>query len=80
MNNVIISILLLDTDKQQCAVLKGMSQSPCLKYHMKTIGIYQSMHNRAYFEYKYLNNIKIYINILVSVMTNKNLKIFLRLL
>ena len=35
-----------------------MLQLPRLKYHMKTIGIDQSVYNRASFEHKCLNNIK----------------------
>ena len=35
-----------------------MLQSPRLEYHMKTIGIDQSLSNRFSFEHKFLNNIK----------------------
>ena len=35
-----------------------MLQSPCLEYHMKTIGTDQSLCTRSSFEHKYLNNIK----------------------
>ena len=35
-----------------------MLQSPRLEYHMKTIGIDQSLCTRSYFEHKFLNNIK----------------------
>ena len=38
---VIDYVLSIDTFEQQCVVLKGMLQSPRLKYHMKTIGIDQ---------------------------------------
>ena len=51
-------ILYIDTFEQQCAVLKGMSKSPCLKHHIETIGIDQSVRNMASFEHKCLNNIK----------------------
>ena len=35
-----------------------MLQSPRLEYHMKTIGIDQSIRNKSSFEHKCLNNIK----------------------
>ena len=35
-----------------------MLQSPCLEYHMKTIGIDQSLSNRPSVEHKISNNIK----------------------
>ena len=35
-----------------------MLQSPRLEYHMKTIGIDQSLCNRSTFEHEVLNNIK----------------------
>ena len=38
---------------------------------MKTIGIDQSLYNMSCFEHKCVNNINIYINMQVSVMTNK---------
>ena len=71
MNKAIDYILSIDTFEQQCVVLKGMLQSPRLQDHMKTIGIDQSLSNRYSFENKCLNNIKRYINMQVSVMTNK---------
>ena len=70
----------IDTFEQQCVVLKYMLQLPRLKYHMKNIGIDQSVRNRDYLEHKCLNNIKRYTNMLVNVMTNKHLKILWRLL
>ena len=39
---VIDYVLLIDTFEQKCVVLKGVSQSPHLKYHVRTIGIDQS--------------------------------------
>ena len=39
-------------------MIKGVLQSPRLKYHTKTIGIDQSLSNRASFEHNCLNNIK----------------------
>ena len=71
LNKAIDYILSIDTFEQQCVVIKCMLQSPRLQDHMKTIGIYQSLSNRSSFEHKYLNNIKRYINMQVSVMTNK---------
>ena len=41
MNKVIDFVILIDTFEQHFVVIKGMLQSPCLKYHMKTIGINQ---------------------------------------
>ena len=55
---VIDYILSIDIFEQKCTVPKGMLQSPHLKYQMKTIGIDQSVRNRASFEHKCLNNIK----------------------
>ena len=52
------SILSIETFEQQCSVLKGMLQSPCLKGRIKTIGIDQSVRNRDSFEHKCFNNIK----------------------
>ena len=57
MTKVINYILYTDTFEQQCVVLKGMVQSPRLKYHIKTIVIDKSMSNMASFELKWLNNI-----------------------
>ena len=55
---VVNSIFSIYAFGQQCVVIKGMLQSPHLKYHMKTIGIDQSVSNGASFEHKCLNNIK----------------------
>ena len=49
MTNIINFILSIDTFKQQHVVIKGMLKSPRLKYHMKTIGIDQSVINGASF-------------------------------
>ena len=80
MTKVVDYILSIDTFEQQFVVLKGMLQSPRLKYIIKTIGIEHSLRNRASFERKFLNNIKRYINMLVSGVINKSLDIFLRLI
>ena len=58
MNKAIDSILSIETFEQQCVVIKGMLQSPHLEYHMKTIGMHQSLCNRSSFEHTFLNNIK----------------------
>ena len=80
MTKVVDYILYIDIFEQQCVMLKGMLQLPRLKYHMNTIGFDQSVNNEDSFEHKCFNNIKICINMLVSVITNKNLKMFLILL
>ena len=41
MTNVVDFVLSIDTFEQKCFVIKGILQSPRLKYHMKTIGIDQ---------------------------------------
>ena len=52
MTKMFYSILSIDTFEQKCVVLKGMLQSPHLKNPSKTIGIEQSVINRASFEHK----------------------------
>ena len=47
LNNVIYSILYINTFEQQCVVIKCMLQSSRLEAHMKTIGIDQSSFNRC---------------------------------
>ena len=47
----------IDTFEQQCVLLKGMLQSPRLKYHMNTIGIYQLLSKSDIFEHRCLQNI-----------------------
>ena len=58
LNKAFDSILCIDTFEQQCVVIKVMLKSPRLEYHVKTIGIDQSLCNRSSFEHKFLNNIK----------------------
>ena len=58
MNKAIDYILYIDTFEQQCVVIKVMLQSPRLEYHMKIIGINQSLSNMYSFEHKILNNIE----------------------
>ena len=58
MTKVIDYVLSIDTFEQQCVVLKVMLQSPQLKYHVQTIGIYPSLSNNAIYEHKCLENIK----------------------
>ena len=58
MTKVIDSILSIGTFEQQCVVLKGMLQSPRLKYHIHNIGIDSSIGNNTIYERKCLENIK----------------------
>ena len=58
MTNVIDFVLSIDTFEQQCVVVKGMLQSPRLKYHIQTIGIDQYLSNNAIYEHKCLENTK----------------------
>ena len=58
MTKVIDSIISIDTFQQQCDMLKGMLQSPQLKYHVHTIDIHPSLSNNAIYEHKCLKNIK----------------------
>ena len=57
MTKLIDSVLLIDTFEQQYVVLKGMLQSPRIKYHAQTICIDQSLSNNALYEHKFLQNI-----------------------
>ena len=56
-NKVIDSVLSIDKFEQQFVVLKGMLQSPRLKYHIQTIGIDQSLSSNAIYEHKCLEKI-----------------------
>ena len=58
MNKAIDSIFYIDTFEQHCVVIKGMLKSTRLEYHMKNIGIDQSLWNRYSFEHKCLNNMR----------------------
>ena len=80
MNMAIDYIPLIHKFEQQCVVIKEMLQSPLIEYHIKTIGIEQSLSNRPSVEQKCLNKTERYINMLVSVITNKNSRIFLILI
>ena len=51
-----------------------MLKSPRLEYHMKTIGIDQSLVNRPSIEHKFLNNIKKIYQHAVKCDDQKNLK------
>ena len=55
---VIDDVLSIDTLEQQFFLLKGMLQSPQLKYHIHTIGIYQYLSNNAIYEHKCFENMK----------------------
>ena len=57
-NKSIDYVLSIDALEQQYVVIKVMLQSPLLEDHRNTISIDQSLCNRSYFEYKFLNNIK----------------------
>ena len=80
MTKLIDSVISTDTFEQQCVLIKGILKSLCLKYHVQTIGIDPSLRNNALYEHKFLQNIKKYTNILVSVMTINNSKILLWIL
>ena len=54
---VIDYVLYIDTFEQKCVVLKDMLQSPCLKDHIKTIGIDKYSITNALYEHKCLQNI-----------------------
>ena len=58
MNKLIDYVLSIDTFKQQHVMLKGMLQSPRLKYHLQTICIHPSLSNNAIYEHKCLESIK----------------------
>ena len=58
MTKVIDYVLSIDTFEKQCVVLKGMFQSPWLKYHLQTIGVHPSLRNNDIYEHKCLENIK----------------------
>ena len=58
MTKLIDSVLSIDTFEQQCVVLKGMLQSPCIKYHVQNIGIDQYLSNNDLYEQKCLKKTK----------------------
>ena len=58
MTKVIYYVISIDIFEQHCVVLKGIFQSPRLKYYVQNIGIYQSLSNNAIYEHKYLENIR----------------------
>ena len=80
MTKVVDCILSIDTFEQVFFVPRGMLQSPRLKYHMKTIGIDQSVRNGASFERKFLNNMKKIYQHAGKCHGQQKLNIFLRLL
>ena len=55
---VVDCVLFVDTCEQQCVVLKGMLQSPCIKDYMKNIGIDLSLSNSGLFEHRCLQKTK----------------------
>ena len=58
MSKAIDYVLLIDPFEQQCVVLKGMLQSPQLKYHVQSISIDQSLSNYSVYEHKCLEKPK----------------------
>ena len=52
LTKVIACVISIDTFEQKYAVIKDMLQPPRLKYHMKTIGIDQSLSNSAIFQHR----------------------------
>ena len=58
MTKEIYYALSIYTFEQQCVMLKVMLQSPLLKDHVQTIGIYPSLSKNAIYEQKCLENIK----------------------
>ena len=58
MNKAIDSVLYIGTFEQEYFLIKGMIKSPRLEYHMKTIGIDQSLWNKSSFEHKSFEQLK----------------------
>ena len=58
MTEVVDYVLSVDTFEQKCAVLKGVLQSPRIKYHLQNIGIDQYLSNNALYIHKCLEKIK----------------------
>ena len=58
MTKVIDYFISIDTFEQQYVVIKGMLQSPRLKYHVQIIHINLSLSNNAIYEHKCLDSIK----------------------
>ena len=58
MTKMIDYVLSIDTFEQKCVVLKGVLQSPRVKYHVQIIGIDLSLSNNAIHKHKCLENIK----------------------
>ena len=57
MTKVVDFVLSIDIFEQQCVVLKGVLQSPRLKYHAQTTGIDQSLSKNSIYEHKCRENI-----------------------
>ena len=55
---MIDSVLLIDKFEPKCVVIKGVLQSPRLKYHVQTLRIDPSLRKNAIYEHKCLENIK----------------------
>ena len=58
MTKEVYKFISIDTFEQQFVVLKGMLQSPQLKYHVHTVGIDPSLIKSTMYEQKCLENIK----------------------
>ena len=58
MTKVVDYIISIDTFEQKCVVIKGILQSPRLKYHVQTIGIDPYLSNNTIYKHKCLENIK----------------------
>ena len=80
MNEVIDSVLFIDTFEQKCVVIKGILQWPQLKYHVQTIGIEQSLRKIVYINTNVLKTSENRTSNLVSVTTRNNSKILLRMI
>ena len=80
MTKAIAYVISIYKFEQKCVVLKGMLQSPRLKYHRNNIGIDQSLSNSAIFEHIFIKNIKKLYQNDGKCDVQKNSKILLRLL
>ena len=72
MTKFIHFVISIDTFEQKCVVIKGMLQSPRLKYHVHTIGIDLSLSKHTLYEKNIFKTSKHYVNKLVSVTINNN--------
>ena len=75
---VVYCVIYIDVFEGKCVVLKAVLRLPRLKYHIKTIGIDQSLRNSAIYKTYVFKTSRNYTNMLGSVTTSKNSNIFLR--